>query len=318
MKVLGKTGEENLACVYLAETGTGEYIEFVESVQPPVARDEKWVLIVSTLYGCPVGCPICDAGGWYKGKLTAEEILGQIDFLVSVRYPDKNIPCKKFKIQFARMGDPALNRNVIEVLKELPGRFHAPGLMPCISTVAPNGADNFFEELIDMKNAMYPGGRFQMQFSIHSTDKISRDALIPINKWEFEKIADFGERFHTSGERKIALNFALAENAAVDVDVLRKYFDPEIFIVKLTPVNPTLSALSNGVRDRLLESNRNYIDQLVSGLQKYYEVVVSIGELGENRIGSNCGQYVRKFMEKNPAGDKYNDLKAYQYKVERC
>lgn len=28
----------------------------------------------------------------------------------------------------------------------------------------------------------------------------------------------------------------------------------------------------------------------------YYEVILSIGELEENQIGSNCGQYVRKFI----------------------
>ncbi len=299
MKVLGKTGDERLACVYLAETDSGKYIEFVESVQPSVPRDEKWVLIVSTLYGCPVGCSICDAGGWYEGRLTCEEIFDQIDFLVSVRYPDKCIPCKKFKIQFARMGDPALNPNVIEVLKELPERYNASGLMPCISTVAPNGTDSFFEKLINVKNTFYGGGRFQMQFSIHSTDQTCRDALIPINKWDFEKIAEFGKRFHTPGERKIALNFALAENAPVDIDVFRRYFDPEIFVVKLTPVNPTISALSNGIKNRLSESNKSHIDHLVSGFQDYYEVIVSIGELGENRIGSNCGQYVQKYLKAN-------------------
>lgn len=318
MKVLGKTGDESLACVYLAETDSGKYIEFVESVQPPLPRDQKWVLIVSTLYGCPVGCPICDAGGWYEGRLTCNEIFDQIDFLVSVHYPDNDIPCRKFKIQFARMGDPAFNPNVIEVLNQLPKRYHAPGLMPCISTVAPKGTDSFFEELINVKNTFYGGGNFQMQFSIHSTDRVSRDALIPINKWDFEKIAEFGKRFYTPGERKIALNFALAENTPVDIDVFRRYFDPGIFVVKLTPVNPTLSALSNGIKNRLEESNKSYIDQLVFGFKKYYEVIVSIGELGENCIGSNCGQYVRKFMEKSILGDKYINLRAYQNKVEIC
>jgi 23S rRNA (adenine2503-C2)-methyltransferase len=28
-----------------------------------------------------------------------------------------------------------------------------------------------------------------------------------------------------------------------------------------------------------------------------YDVIVSIGELEENKIGSNCGQYVKKFLE---------------------
>ena len=72
MRIIGKTGREDIALVYLAETKEGKLVEFVESVQPPIPRDEKWVLIVSTLYGCPVGCLFCDAGGWYDGKLSKE------------------------------------------------------------------------------------------------------------------------------------------------------------------------------------------------------------------------------------------------------
>ena len=32
-----------------------------------------------------------------------------------------------------------------------------------------------------------------------------------------------------------------------------------------------------------------------------YDVIVSIGEVEENEIGSNCGQYVLKYLEKQEA-----------------
>jgi 23S rRNA (adenine2503-C2)-methyltransferase len=41
-----------------------------------------------------------------------------------------------------------------------------------------------------------------------------------------------------------------------------------------------------------------------------YDVIVSIGELEENRIGSNCGQYVRRFLEN---GQKIKG--SYEYRV---
>ncbi|MFH2034997.1 MAG: radical SAM protein, partial [Candidatus Zixiibacteriota bacterium] len=147
MKIIDKTGKDDLAIVYLAETANGRHIEFVESVQPPVPREKKWVLIISTLLGCPVGCKMCDAGGWYRGKLSAEEIFDQIDYLVTSRYPDKIIPADNFKIQFARMGEPSFNADVLEVLKQLPERYLAPGLTPSVSTVAPMATDKFFDEL---------------------------------------------------------------------------------------------------------------------------------------------------------------------------
>jgi len=123
MKVVSSAGREDVAIVYIAETADGRRVEFVESTQPPVPREKKWVLIVSTLFGCPCGCRMCDAGGDYGGRLSAEQILFQIDYMIKKRYPEMKIPAEKFKIQFARMGEPALNPNVLDVLSELPGCY---------------------------------------------------------------------------------------------------------------------------------------------------------------------------------------------------
>ena len=43
MKIIAKTGKENIAMVYIAEMDNGKHIEFVESVQPPIPREKKWV-----------------------------------------------------------------------------------------------------------------------------------------------------------------------------------------------------------------------------------------------------------------------------------
>ena len=146
MEIVSEHGTEELARVYVGSSyGDPDHqVEFVESVQPPHPREEKWVLIVSSLYGCPVGCLICDAGGGYKGRMSKDAILEQIDYMVTRRYPDRRLPQKKFKIQFARMGEPAFNTAVLDVLEALPMRYDAPGLRPAGSTVAPNGTDAFF------------------------------------------------------------------------------------------------------------------------------------------------------------------------------
>ena len=308
MKIITAAGNPGIATVYLAEIGSGKYVELVESVQPPFPREEKWVLIVSTLLGCPVGCSICDAGGWFDGVLTAEEILTQLDYLVTKYYPDRDVPVKKFKIQFARMGEPALNPHVLEVLEALPGLYHAPGLMPSLSTVAPLGRDAFFERLADIKEKHYANGRFQLQFSIHSTDSRQRDRWIPVKKWDFNRIARYGERFYRPGDRKITLNFALAEDSLVSVEELAAHFDPGIFMIKVTPVNPTINAHKNKKWNALHPDSRGVEPALVRSLREArYDVIVSIGELEENKIGSNCGQYVRRFLD-NPeplSGESY-------------
>ncbi|MGB7875405.1 MAG: hypothetical protein WBL25_13560, partial [Anaerolineales bacterium] len=215
MKVFAVTGTPDVAEVFMADMGEGRMIEFVEALQPPYTRDERWILMISTLYGCPVKCQICDAGGGYRGKPTAEEILKQIDHMVYRWYPDGRVLSRKFKIQFARMGEPAFNMAVLDVLEALPRRYHAPGLMPSISTIAPHGTEAFFESLLDVKNRLFLNGRFQFQFSIHTTDVTLRDKLIPVRKWSFADMAAYGERFYSPGDRKITLNFALAEGMPV-------------------------------------------------------------------------------------------------------
>ena len=301
MRILAKAGREDIAIIYIAEMGEkgrGEgknLVEFVESVQPPIPREEKWVLIVSTLFGCPVGCAFCDAGRNYRGKLSREEILSQIDFLITNRFGERKVPVKKFKIQFARMGEPALNQAVLDVLSELPTLYDAPGLMPSLSTIAPKGTDRFFERLFEIKRDVYDG-RFQLQFSIHTTDAKKRDELIPVKKWDFAKIADYGNRFYTEGGRKITLNFALAEGVPVDPDILLDHFSPDRFVIKITPVNPTFSAKENKINSHILPDEENYeiIDKLKAA---GYEVILSIGEILENDIGSNCGQHVMNYLE---------------------
>lgn len=299
MKVIGFTGKDDLAIAYIAKMEEEKFVEFVESVEPPIPREKKWVLIISTLYGCPIKCPICDAGGYYKGKLTKEEIFAQIDFLIKKRFPDRAVPVDKFKIQFARMGEPSFNTNVLEVLEELPLRYNAPGLMPCISTIAPLGTDKFFEKLVKVKNKFYRG-RFQLQFSIHTTNDKLRDWLIPVKKWDFAKIAQYGRDYHEKGDRKITLNFALVKNALVDHRILLKYFSPDIFLIKITPVNPTYQVTKNKLSSYIDPYNEGKDYPLVRELRAAgYEVIISVGEVEENLIGSNCGQFLLTHLKNN-------------------
>ncbi len=306
MRVVASTGREDVAVAYVAETAGGRLVEFTEAVQPPLPREQKWVLIVSSLFGCPARCAICDAGGSYKGKMTAGEILEQIDFLVDRRYPDRRVPAAKFKIQFARVGEPSLNPAVLDVLNELPRRYDAPGLLPAVSSIAPVGCDEFFERLRDIKDHLYPNGRFQLQFSIHTTDESLRDRLIPMRKWGFDRIGDYGAGFRVSGDRKVTLNFALARGAPVDPDVLLRWFDPSDFLIKITPVNPTHRALMNGIVSHV-DPGREEAGVEIERLRSAgYDVLLSIGELEENRIGSNCGQYIQRHLEaKRQLGDGY-------------
>ncbi|MCB2213641.1 radical SAM protein [bacterium] len=293
MKVVAHTGDPDLAMVYIGEDESGRRLEFVESLEPPYLREEKWVNILSTLWGCPIQCRFCDAGLKYKGRVNAATMLAQLDALVSMRYPDRVIPSRKWKIQFARMGEPAFNRDVITVLRELPNRYVAPGLMPSVSTVAPKGCNRFFNELLDVKHELYPH-RFQFQFSLHSTDPEERRRLIPAPTMTFAEMAEYGDRIYRGEGRKVTLNFALGVGLQVNAEEAMRWFNPDSFLIKLTPMNPTVQATRNGYIDDSPDPSRFVADKADQFRDVGFEVIESIGELEENAIGSNCGQYLER------------------------
>ncbi|MCD4656792.1 MAG: radical SAM protein [Planctomycetes bacterium] len=295
MKIIKSFEKNNLASVYIAELEKDKFVEFVESVQPPLTIDEKWVLIVSVLFGCPVRCKMCDAGGDYKGKLSVEQLMEQIKFLISRKFEDFRVPSKKFKIQFARLGEPALNPAVLEILEKLPNEIDAPGLIPCISTIAPLGSENFFSQLKLIKDKYYDKGRFQLQFSIHSTDEKIRDEIIPVKKLSFMEIAEISRGFRKQGDRKVTLNFALAKEYPLNPDILLENFSVDDFLIKITPLNPTYTVQKNNLESYISTEKITIDDEypIINELKSAgYEVILSIGELDENQIGSNCGQYI--------------------------
>ncbi len=301
MKIVKEQGRDDLAKVYIGlmrDYSEKYLVEFVESLQPPIPRDEKWVIIVSSQFGCPVRCLMCDAGKEFVGNLTAEEIIEEIDYLIRKYFPDGRVPIPKFKIQFARMGEPSLNPAVLDVMERLPSLYDAPGLIPCIATIAPKGGEDFFNRLLYIKASLYQGGRFQLQFSINTTDTEKREKLMPFPKWDFEKIAKYGDKFYQKGDRKITLNFAIAENYPVDHNTIKKYFSPDKFFIKLTPLNPTGRVAENKLKTHIDSERSDTGKEIVDNFIRLgYETLLSIGELEENQIGSNCGEFVSTYKQ---------------------
>ncbi len=292
--LIGTVGRDDLALVHVLQLQDDPRfrVETVDSRDPRYPRDEKSVIILSTQFGCPVGCLICDAGEAFHGNLTAEQMLAQVRFVLAHR--PEILQSQKLKVHFARMGEPALNSAVLEALEHLPRLLPCPNLMPCITSVAPAGSIPFFKALRVLKEQFYRDGCFQLQFSINSTNPAMRQRLIPFPLLDLEAISAMGENFHRPGDRRVVLNFALAQETIVDPVQLRHTFDPAHFIAKLTPVNPTARARQSGLQTLLSAANPRAAAALVAALSQVgFETVVSIGEPDEIQIGSNCGQMVK-------------------------
>ena len=279
--------------VHVAEDDSGRRLEFVDSIQPPRSREEKWVVIVSTMFGCPVGCQICDAGGGYLGKVDAEGMLWQVREAVAQRFGDAGPRTDMLKVQFARMGDPALNDHVLEALVGLRRSYPDTNVVASVSTVGPTHARDFLERLREVKEEHYPDGNFQLQFSIHSTDREVRSRLCPIRTLSFEEMAEIGEAFRSPGDKRVTLNFCLIEGIPIDPVVVRRHFDPEHFLIKLTPLNPTSRAEEAGLVSLIEKDSEEAAQRFIEAFQAQgFDVLLSIGEYEENQIGSNCGQYL--------------------------
>lgn len=295
MKIISSNGKEDLAIVHIAQSSTGNMVEFVESLHLQKPRNEKWILTISTLYGCPVSCIMCDAGSYYMGRMSKEAMFWQLDYMISRRYNDGKIPVKQLKVHFTRMGEPAFNMAVLDVIGEFHWYFDAPGFMPSISSIAPKGSEKFFDELLNLKNGKFSGGRLQLQFSIHTTDEAKRDELIPVKKWSMDKIAEYGNRFFKKGDRKITLSFAPSMENPIDTKVIRRIFDPGKFLVKLTSLNRTQNALKNELTPVIEHDSAGETDPALNSLassfaQEGFEVLLIPGNSEELIIGSTCGQ----------------------------
>ncbi|MFI5349498.1 MAG: isochorismatase family protein [Elusimicrobiota bacterium] len=295
MKAVAARSAGPLGRLYLARlSGARErLVEFVDTVEPGVAKDRKWVLMISTQVGCVIGCRMCDGGamGW-RGNLSASEIVAQVRRVVRDN-PDLDARRHpKFKVHFARLGEPTLNPATPEALERLAAEWGGPGLLASVSTVAPDSptAAACLEEIRAIKDRLYGGGRFQLQFSAHSTDEAARRRVMRARPWRLEQAADFGRRWWRPGDRKITLNFALAADQPLDPATAAAIFDPERFLVKITPVNPTHAAEASGSA-RLWSESPPDVASAAAGLRaRGFQVILSPSEPAEVEAATSCGQ----------------------------
>lgn len=306
MRIIERREVPGLAGLYLAELpGEGmRMIEFVDTVEPGVSKEEKWVLMISTQFGCAVGCRMCDAGAMgFHGNLSAAEMLAQVRKVLFDNPGLDPAAHPKLKIHFARMGEPALNPAVLEALRLLPKELPFPGLMPSLSTVAPKTpeAETFLERLIEIKDEHYTGGRFQLQFSVHATEAGLRKKIVPIPVWSPDEIAAYGKRFVRTGDRKITLNFALPEGERLDVKELKRVFDPALFLIKVTPVNPTYSADLSG-SSYVWNNPPAGLSEDSAALEKAgFTVIISPSSPEEIEAETSCGQLWASRLKKRAA-----------------
>lgn len=209
---------------------------------------EKWVVTISTQYGCSMNCSFCDVPKVGPGvNATCEDMIKQVETAISLHPEIKQT--KRLNIHFARMGEPTWNQEVLKAAREfnyrLPKSFY---LHPVVSTMMPSKnkqLKEFIHNWMEIKNIVY-GGEAGLQLSINSTNEQERREMFGGNACTLKEIGEIMTDVTPKG-RKITLNFALADYK-IDPDILLDYFDPGDYIIKITPMHKTVTALSNDIK----------------------------------------------------------------------
>lgn len=228
--------------VYMYETFDGYPIECTDTFLPYYTKDaiglkqnklksnnigsrlERWMIGVSVMSGCPVGCKFCATGKMKKCRsLYSEEIVEQVIRMIEKNDIDPS-KSKEFKINYTRMGEPFLNiDNVRKAIRDIDVYLYDINVHHYISTIGVKNAD--YSWIKD---------NITLQFSVHSFDENYRNWLIPYkNKITLEEMG----KVRTKSKLKSTLNLTMARDNDFDIQKMVKYFDKDRFFIKISPIN---------------------------------------------------------------------------------
>lgn len=259
--------------------------------------EKKWVVTISTQYGCSMGCTFCDVPKVGSGiNATYEDMIQQVLNAISLHPEVKTT--ERLNLHYARMGEPTWNQDVIKSARFL--RTYLKGMNfgfhPVVSTMMPKSNTKLKEFIADwlmLKNKF--DGEAGLQLSINTTDFVRRRETMP-NSMDIIDIHNvMNEVLKIVGDikgRKITLNFALTD-APIDAKYLRTMFDPKYFICKITPMHNTKACIKNGlITENGYDSYYPY-EKVEKDLKDVgFDVIVFIPSHEEDSSKITCGNAI--------------------------
>ncbi|RJQ26012.1 MAG: radical SAM protein [Peptococcaceae bacterium] len=232
--------------IYALKIGRGLVIETADMflpvrVEKPVKpvkmeknslKNEGWVIGISVMSGCPVGCRFCDTAGRYYGSLTVQEMIDQVDFVLNKNRSIDPGSLAEFRISFAQMGEPFYNLgNIRKAMIRLQERFpHAGFVLNTVGVKLPQAVDDLLRLGKEVRN-------IQLQFSLHTTSEVYRNELLgPVKKLTFKEISSIVDSWRAlpnNWKRKVDLYFMMLEGMFFDVDFVTRIFNPKDVQIRL-------------------------------------------------------------------------------------
>lgn len=311
--LVGDYGKGSLETLSIGDYGKGQNVkaDFLGYTRPidGVANgncmplSEKWVITVSTQYGCTMNCTFCDVPNVkFRGNASFDDLKAQMYNAIKM-FPD--VPyTERLNLHFARMGEPIFNKNVFEFSRWLALNkrefYNETGLRtevihPVMTTSLPKALSNLetrIQDWCEIKNELY-NGQAGLQFSINSTNDKQRDAMfdgLSLGLDDFAKIAD---KLPEPISRKYCLNFAYSTDFEIDAKRLGNLFDPDKFMCKITPIHNNNACTENNIEtvggyDSWLPYQKPEEDLKAEG----FDVLVFVPSMDEENGLVTCGNAV--------------------------
>lgn len=287
--------ENNIKADFL---GLTKEIHGVENTAVDLSK--KWVATISTQKGCPMHCKFCDVPkfGFY-GNASIEDMERQIRTIIegeSIKETDR------FNVHFARMGEPTWNENVLAFGLALKGIAKSAGLVaktihPVVSTMLPKANSklgNFLQIWCSIKNEFY-NGEAGLQLSINSTDDGQRSELFSSRSLSLTEISRLADKLPMPVGRKYTLNFPVTAQTILDARKLSELFDKDKFIVKITPIHETTSAIESGLQITGYTDYDVYRHFEQPLLEEGWDVIVFVPSKEEDSDRITCGNALIAF-----------------------
>jgi 23S rRNA (adenine2503-C2)-methyltransferase len=271
--------------------------------RPVMPLSEKWVITVSTQYGCPMKCNFCDVPNVrFKGNATFDDLKAQfynaIGLMTNVNYTDR------LNLHFARMGEPIFNEHVFNFTEHLyhnKRRIHddtnlrIETLHPVLTTSLPKDfrlLEQRIRQWIHIKNNVY-NGQAGLQFSINSTNDEQRRSMFGSMALNLVDFADMASKFPEPVGRKYCLNFAFSTDYEIDAKRLYNLFNPDHFMVKITPIHNNTACRTNGIEtvggyNSFVPYAKAEADLIAEG----FDVLIFVPSMDEENGLVTCGNAV--------------------------
>lgn len=263
---------------------------------------EKWVITLSTQFGCPMKCTFCDVPKvGYSGNATFSDLKKQ--FYSAIRLFPNVKYTERLNIHFARMGEPAFNPDVLDftwwlseakrdIYRDLGLRVET--LHPVFTTSMPRieKLATTLQEWCNLKNHSFKG-QAGLQISINSTNEEQRQKMFGGMSLTLEEIASMVALLPFPIGRKYCLNFAFATGYEIDAKLLRSLFDPEVFMVKITPIHSNNACRENSIQTVEGYSSFQPYEQAEKDLiAEGFDVLIFVPSMDEEDGLVTCGNAI--------------------------